>query len=299
MTDRFFDEAFLRKLETLALLYHRAATSQLQGERRSTKRGQSVEFSDFRPYTIGDDFRRIDWNAYARLDRLFIKLFVEEEDIIVHLLIDASRSMNWGQPAKLEYATRIAGALGYVALVKLDRVTASVIGNGSTAAGNHLPPRRGRRSALSLFSFLQVISTWDGLSSERGPESWLNTYAAGARQPGPLLLFSDLMDEGWYRGLNNLGGRGFEVSVIHVLSPDEVNPELSGDFKLIDSESHSEIDVTADFETLERYRRGLDEWQDTWRRFCRVRGMHYVPVVTSQPLEDLLFSRLPRQGVLK
>ena len=299
MVDRFFSEAFLRKLETLALLYHRVSTSQMQGERRSTKRGQSVEFSDFRPYTHGDDFRRIDWNAYARLERLFIKLFVEEEDLTVHLLIDASRSMNWGQPAKLEYATRIAGALGYVALVKLDRVTATVIGNGVSAVGCYLPPRRGRKSALSLFSFLQEISPESAPGNGKGPVSWLSAYAASARQPGPLLLLSDLMDDGWDRGLNSLGGRGFEVSIIHILSPDEVNPDLNGDFKLIDSESSSEVEITADYETLERYRQGLDNWQEKWRRYCRVRGMHYVPVVTSQPIEELLFARLPRQGVLK
>jgi len=300
MVDRFFNEAFLRKLETLALLYHRATASQLQGERRSTKRGQSIEFSDFRPYTHGDDFRRIDWNAYARLERLFIKLFIEEEDLTVHLIIDASRSMDWGQPSKLEYATQIAGALGYVALIKLDRVTATVLGNGGiSAASSYLPPKRGRKSALSLFSFLQAIITRTSPGNGKGPESWLNSYAAGARQSSPLLLFSDLMDEGWNRGLDSLGGRGFEVSIIHILSPDEVNPDLNGDFKLIDSESNSEVEITADYETLERYRRGLDDWQEMWRRYCRVRGMHYVPVITSQSLEDLLFTRLPRQGILK
>jgi uncharacterized protein (DUF58 family) len=299
MVDRFFSEAFLRRLETLALLYHRATTSQVQGERRSTKLGQSVEFSDFRPYTKGDDFRRIDWNAYARLERLFIKLFIEEEDLTVHLLIDASCSMDWGEPSKLEYAIKIAGALGYVALVKLDRVTATVIGNGASVAGSYLPPKRGRRSALSLFSFLQAISSQPAPGNGKSPESWLFSYAAGARQPGPLLLFSDLMDEGWNRGLNSLGGRSFEVSIIHILSPDEVNPDLNGDFKLIDSESNSEVEITADYETLERYRRGFDDWQENWRRYCQVRGMHYVPVVTSQALEELLFARLPRQGVLK
>jgi uncharacterized protein (DUF58 family) len=299
MVDRFFSEAFLRRLETLALLYHQATASQMQGERRSTKRGQSVEFSDFRPYTTGDDFRRIDWNAYARMERLFIKLFIEEEDLTVHLLIDASRSMDWGEPSKLEYVTKVAGALGYVALVKLDRVTASVIGNVSSVAGSYLPPKRGRRSALSLFSFLQAISYQLAPSNGKGLESWLLSYAARARQPGPLLLFSDLMDEGWNKGLNSLGGRGFEVSIIHVLSPDEVKPDLDGDFKLIDSESYSEVEITADYETLDRYRRGLDDWQESWRRYCQVRGMHYIPVVTSQPLEELLFARLPRQGIIK
>jgi uncharacterized protein (DUF58 family) len=110
-----FDEAFLRKLERIAILSKRAAAGQLQGERRSSKRGQSVEFADFRPYSSGDDFRRIDWNAYARLERFFIKLFIEEEDLTVHLLVDTSKSMDWGNPNKLEYAIRSAGALGYIA----------------------------------------------------------------------------------------------------------------------------------------------------------------------------------------
>ena len=106
---RLFDESFLRRLERLALIARHTSAGQMQGERRSPKRGQSVEFSDFRPYTTGDDFRRIDWNAYARLERFFIKLFVEEEDLAVHLLVDGSRSMNWGEPNKLAYAVRVAG----------------------------------------------------------------------------------------------------------------------------------------------------------------------------------------------
>ena len=298
-SERFFSEAFLRRLEALALFYHRATTSQMQGERRSTKRGQSVEFSDFRPYVPGDDFRRIDWNAYARLERLFIKLFVEEEDLTVHLLIDVSRSMDWGQPTKLDYATRVAGALGYVALVKLDRLTATALGNKLPTASSYFPPKRGKNAALSLFSFLQSLSSNPSAGNGKGPVSWLNSYAASVRNPGPLLLFSDLMDDGWRQGLNSLGGRGFEVSILHILSPDEVNPELAGDFKLIDSEIRSEVEITADFETLERYRQGLEAWQESWRRFCRSRGMHYVPIITSLPLEELLFAKLPRQGVLK
>src|SRR5574338_410224 len=131
MSERLFDEAFLRRLERLALVARRASIGQTQGERRSQKRGQSVEFADFRPYVMGDDFRRIDWNAYARLERFFIKLFVEEEDLSVHLLVDTSRSMNWGQPNKLWYATRIAGALSYIALAGLDRVTITGLGSSN------------------------------------------------------------------------------------------------------------------------------------------------------------------------
>jgi uncharacterized protein (DUF58 family) len=295
MAGLLFSESFLYKLERLALLSRRATAGQTQGERRSTKRGHSVEFSDFRPYVPGDDFRRIDWNAYARLERFFIKLFVEEEDLTVHLLIDTSRSMDWGEPNKLGYAVQAAASLGYVALVGLDRVTVTALGDKPV----QLPAVRGKSSALSLFDFLQNLPVASPSKNGRGPASWLGAYAANARRPGPVLLFSDLMDDGWQPGLNLLAGRGYDVSILHILSPDEANPDLSGDFRLLDSETDHSVEITADFETLERYRLGLDAWRGELRRFCNARGMHYMPVESSLPLEELLFAGLRRQGILK
>jgi uncharacterized protein (DUF58 family) len=276
---------------------------QLQGERRSPKRGQSVEFADFRPYASGDDFRRIDWNAYARLERFFIKLFVEEEDLTVHLLVDTSRSMDWGQPNKLWYAVRAAGALGYVALAGLDRVTVTALGDNGNGAVRYFAPRRGKGQALALFSFLKALTS-DG-PTHLAPR--LRAYAAAATQPGPLLLFSDLLDEGWAEGLRALASRGFEVTILHILAPDEVNPAAgawldggaSGDFKLLDVETGAEVEITADFDLLERYRDGLAAWQQELRHFCGTRGMHYVPVETWLPFEELLFAWLRQRGVLK
>lgn len=290
---RMFDEAFLRRLERLAVLSRRAMAGQLQGERRSPKRGQSVEFADFRPYTLGDDIRRIDWNAYARLERFFIKLFVEEEDLTVHLLLDASQSMAWGEPEKFSYAVRSAGALGYITLAGLDRLTASVLGGTKTDAP--LTPLRGKHNALKLFSYLQQIRSGGG--SQLGPR--LRAYAAGARQPGPLLLFSDLFDDGAQEGLRALAGRGFDVTVLHILSPDEIDPELSGDLRLRDIETGNEVEITADYDLLQRYRRGLEAWQQQLAEFCLARGINYVPLVTSIPIEEVLFALLRRQGVLR
>ena len=315
-TDRLFDEAFLRRLERLAILSRRAMAGQLQGERRSPKRGQSVEFADYRPYAPGDDFRRIDWNAYARLERFFIKLFVEEEDLTVHLLVDTSRSMDWGQPNKLWYAVRAAGALGYVALAGLDRVTVTTLGASTdqqiSKSTNQqvvddslvcFPPRRGKGQALALFSFLQSLTS--GGKTHLSPR--LRAYASAATQPGPLLLLSDLLDDGWAEGLRALASRGFEVTVLHILAPDELNPETSewlggastGDFKLLDIETGAEVEITADFDLLERYRDGLAAWQEELRHFCGARGMHYVPIETSLPFEELLFAWLRQRGVLK
>jgi uncharacterized protein (DUF58 family) len=293
--NKLFDEAFLRKLERLAILSRRAMAGQLQGERRSPKRGQSVEFADFRPYAAGDDFRRIDWNAYARLERFFIKLFVEEEDLTVHLLLDTSRSMNWGTPNKLWYAVRAAGALGYVALVGLDRVTIKALGDNPNGNGGYFAPHRGKQQAMALFAFLQTLHA-DGRTN-LGPR--LRAYAAASIQPGPLLLFSDLMDDGWADGLQALAARGFEVTVLHTLSPDEANPELAGDLKLLDVETGAEVEITADYEMLQRYHDGLASWRQELRQFCGARGIHYVPVVTSLPFEQLLFALLRQRGVLR
>ena len=299
--ERFFNETFLRRLEQLAILSRRAMAGQMQGERRSSKRGQSVEFSDFRPYAMGDDFRRIDWNAYARLERFFIKLFVEEEDLTVHLLVDVSRSMDWGAPNKLHYALRAAGALGYVALVGLDRVTVTALGHpGARSGTGYLAPLRGKRQALALFDFLQNLAR----SATRSPRQSalaprLRAYAAAITRPGPLVLLSDLMDDGWADGLRALASRGFEVSVLHVLSPDEIDPGLEGDLKLRDVESGVEVEITADFDLLQRYRDGLAGWQEELRGFCNARGMHYAPVETCMPLDELLFAWLRQRGVLK
>ena len=302
-----FDEPFLRKLERLAVLSRRAMAGQMQGERRSPKRGQSVEFADFRPYAPGDDIRRIDWNAYARLERFFLKLFVEEEDLTIHLLIDTSRSMDWGQPNKLWYATRTAGALGYVALAGLDRVTATALGTENGSAG-YFAPHRGKQQAFAFFQFLSGLQS---NSTVNLPVS-LTRYAARARQPGPLILISDLFDTtsqpaNLPSALNTLAARGVEVTLLHTLAPDEVNPDtaawlntgLGGDFKLLDSETGAEVEITADYDLLQRYRDGLAAWQEELRRFCGARGMHYVPVETSVPLEELLFAWLRRQGVLR
>jgi len=294
----FFSEDFLRRLERLALAARHAMPGQTQGERRSPKRGQSVEFADFRPYVAGDDFRRIDWNAYARLERFFIKLFVEEEDLTVHFLIDNSRSMDWGEPNKLRFATQVAGALGYIALVGLDRVTVTPVGGNGRRELNAFPPSRGKRQALALFSYLQSLqSAQNGAAPD--PAAQLRTYAAAQHRAGVLVLLSDLLHDGWLEGLRALASRGFEIHVIHILSPDELSPELTGDLKLVDIEDNSEIEITADYDLLARYRRELADWQENIHQFCHSRSISYIPVASTLPLDELLFAWLQRQGVVR
>ena len=156
MAAALLEPALLRRLESLALLVRRAVSGQMGGERRSRRRGQSVEFADFRNYTPGDDFRLIDWNAYARLDRFMLRLFVAEEELPLNLFLDMSGSMDWGTPNKAATARRLAGAIAYVALAALDRVRLTVFAEGPTSGG---APYRGRRAAAELFARLQSFPT--------------------------------------------------------------------------------------------------------------------------------------------
>jgi uncharacterized protein (DUF58 family) len=297
MPTQLFTEEFLQRLERLSLAVRKATLGQTQGERRSPRRGQSVEFADFRPYVSGDDFRRIDWNAYARLERFFIKLFVEEEDLTLHFIIDASASMRWGQPDKLHSAVQSAGALGYIALTGLDRITAAAL--GCSARGSIFPPQRGKRQALAFFTFLQGLETLPPAPGKPDPLRALQAYSASVARPGPLVLFSDLMDDNWQPGLRALAGRGFEISLVHILAPDEIEPHLAGDFKLLDSEDHAALEISADYELLSRYQRERSAWQAEWQRFCSARQISYIPISTTLPLDELLFAHLQRKGVLR
>src|SRR5881392_946594 len=157
----------LRRLEALAVIVRRAVSGQMGGERRSRKRGQSVEFADFRNYTPGDDFRLIDWNAYARLDRFMLRLFVAEEELPLSLFVDLSGSMDWGKPNKAETARRLAGAIAYVALAALDRVRLTIFADGPTSGG---APYRGRRAAAQLFARIQSFPVGGATDYDRPHE---------------------------------------------------------------------------------------------------------------------------------
>jgi uncharacterized protein (DUF58 family) len=284
------EPTFLAQLDRLALVSRRMRAGQMQGERRSPKRGASVEFADFRTYAPGDDLRRVDWNAYARLERLFLKLFVAEEDLTVHLLLDASESMAWGKPGKWPYACRLAAALGYVTLVGMDRVTAAGLGNKPSS----FRPQRGKRQTLTWFNWLSGLET----GGEIDPAAALRDYVARTRYPGPLLLISDLLGPGWESGLHALAGHRFEMTVLHLLSPQEVSPSLEGDLRLVDSENGTSVEITADYDLLQRYRARLSAWQDHLRQRCAAAGAHYIFIETTMPLEELVLAYLRRYDVI-
>ncbi|EFO80165.1 protein of unknown function DUF58 [Oscillochloris trichoides DG-6] len=286
------DPSFLRKLDRLSLITRRAMRGELQGERRSPRRGASVEFADFRPYASGDDIRQIDWNLYARAERFYLKLFVAEEELNLHLLIDTSASMDWGEPNKLRYAQQLAAALGYIALSNLDRVSVHAIGTGSAQS---LSGVRGKRGAIPLFNFMQNLQA--GGTTQLAQRC--RQYVMNVRNPGPLLLCSDLLDPNWREALTALTTRPFEVTVMHILAPQELNPELEGEFKLNDAEGGPSIEVSADSSLLERYRANLAAWQREVESYCNGRNMTYVAIDTALPVEELVISQLRSRRVVR
>jgi uncharacterized protein (DUF58 family) len=277
---------FLAQLERLTLLSRRAFRGRVKGERRSPRKGISVEFSDYRPYGVGDDIRYVDWNVYARLDRLYLKLFVDEEDLCLHLLVDGSASMAFGEPSKLEYASRLAAGLGFVGLVNLERVGVGVL-RERVAEG--FAPARGRGQVLPLIEFLRRLRPGGGTSLNDG----LAAYALRAREAGLAVLVSDLMDPGGYeRGLKGLLERGFDVHVIHVLAADEVSPSFGGDLRLTDAETGELRDLTLDGEALRTYQQRLRDFLERAEQFCRANEISYYRAVTETPVEEFMLRQL-------
>lgn len=296
-----FDETTRRKLEQLMLAASKVRAGAIKGERRSTKRGTSIEFADYRDYIPGDDLRRVDWNVYARLDRPLTKLFEDEEDLAVHLILDASASMDYparegegGDPAthKFDYARRLIAGLGTISLTTNDRLAITALGGDAARFG----PVRGRAYGGRLLQFMSSIRA-GGLVDLNAA---LKDYALTALRPGLCLIVSDLFaPSGILDGLNALVGKGFEVAVLHVLSPEEVEPPLTGDLRLVDSETGAFQEVTIDASMRELYMRRLDAWREELGAVCRKRGAHFVPVVTNYAWEKVILYDLRRLGLVK
>jgi uncharacterized protein (DUF58 family) len=280
----FLTPEFLARLERLSLVSRRQSRGRVQGERRSPRRGHSVEFVDYRPYGVGDDLRYVDWNIFGRLDRLHVKLFLDEQDLRVHLLLDASASMGFGD--KLAYAVRLAAALGFVALANLERVGVGVL-RERVAEG--WPATRGRSQFINLIEFLSRVQA----GGSTGVGAGLLDYALRSRERGLALVISDLLDPAGYEsGLRALAERRFDVHVVHVLAPEEIAPSFGGDLRLIDSESGDICELTLDGEALRAYRRRLQAFLDGAEAFCRSREIGYRRVVTDTPVEDFMLSEL-------
>lgn len=311
-------------LDQLDFSSTRLFSGKLQGERRSKSRGRSVEFEDYRQYVAGDDLRHIDWNVLARLDRFFIKIFQEEQDLALHLVLDASASMDAGNPNKLLFAQRLAMALGYLGLVNNNRVMMTIFG---AAEIHRLEPIRSSRNVQRLARFLIDKTFSSPQSQSQAPSqttapvsftSALKVIAAARSGRGILVLLSDLLiPEGYREGLGTLaalaasgfGPGGWDATIIQTLAPGELDPlteldgsndrVLLGDLRLTDAESGRACEVTITADLVKRYLARLDAYQRDLHAFAVARGMSHIVTPTSTDIPALILGDLRRTGMVK
>lgn len=282
----------LGKLERMELVSRKIFRGRMKGERRSKRKGQSVEFADFRNYSSGDDLRFIDWNLYARLDRLYLKLFLEEEDLHFYCLIDDSLSMDFGNPSKLWVAKQIAAALGYIGLCRGDRVkVGSLSGSDGTA-----PALRGRASLARLLGAL------NGIEATQVPPMFdaVKKFCLRNTGKGIIVLVTDLMDKsGFEAALKMLVAREMDIYVVHLLSPEEISPVLQGDLKLVDCEDGDIREISVSSHLLKRYHSTLNAFIDHAKSFCNKRSIAYVPARSDQAVELLVNQYLRQRGLVR
>ena len=282
----FFDAEFLQKLERLRLIAKRLSWAGAKGEHPSSRKGFSLEFSDYRRYQRGDDLRYVDWNIYRRLDRLLLKVFTAEEDMNVYLLLDTSRSMAEGAPAKIDYAKKIAAALGYIGLKNLDRV-----GGASFSSALHAPLTlgRGRKQILSLFRFLNHMSC-DG---ETRLGTTVHTFANLFPHRGLVVVISDLFEpDGWRAALEELANKKYQLLVIHVVDERELDPASSGDVMMRDVENGRERRFVVDAQLRRRFQEELAGYFKEIETVCAARGIDYLRTTTQVPFDEFVLQTL-------
>jgi uncharacterized protein (DUF58 family) len=291
LTD-LLDVRFMAALDRLDVTSRKILQGKLRGERQSKRRGTGVEFADHRQYAAGDDVRFLDWNIYGRLDQLFLKLFLEEQDLSLHVLVDASASAATGDPPKHMMMRRLAAALVYVGLVNNNRVSLCTFADGLMG---RLVNMRGRRHLGAMAEFLLAAPAEGVTDFEKSCRQW----AAGRAGSGVTVVLSDFLFKGGYEsGLKRLAGGRYDLFVVHVLSPQERSPDFTGDLSLVDVEDADISEVTITGALLEHYRRNLAAYCQGLREFCARRGATYVLTDSAQPVDRLVLEHLRRQRLL-
>jgi len=278
----------LARLEALQIGTRRRLAGHFAGEHRSSRHGSSPDFADYRQYHPGDDFRRIDYFLYARLDVLLLKLYEAEDDLHLRLLVDTSASMAVG--GKLDMATRVAAALGFVALTRRDPVSVHTFPLQRAA-----PRFAGRGAVPALFSHLSSLEA-------TGDTAFAAAVSSLLARPGPAgltVVISDLLTEEWEGALSRLPSRGGDVMVVHVLAAEELTPSLVGDLELVDREGGGRVVVSLAADTIKEYEQATAAWLERVRGRCAQVGAAYVRILAEDDLETALLGTWRREGVLR
>jgi uncharacterized protein (DUF58 family) len=284
-----FDDRFLKTLEHLHMVSRKVFAGNLRAERRTRKVGSGIEFADHRTYARGDDFRYIDWNLYGRIDKLLLRLFEEEEDLHIYILVDCSDSMAIGTPPKMHYAMKVAAALTYIGLANLDRV--AIIPFGDKLLGR-LPPARGKNRIHRVFEFLRTCD----IGGKTELAECAKTFVTQNKRRGMVVVISDFYDpDGFEEGINTLRYNKFEPFVLQVYDQREADPQLHGDLALVDCETGDLREVTVSRSLLDAYKREHLRYCEELETFCTKRALPFFRTTTAIPFEELIL-RIFRSG---
>ena len=287
-----FDKSYYDRLSRLKIAIDKKSSAYMQGSRKSNRKGSSAEFSDFREYMPGDDMRAIDWNAYARLDRLYIKEYMEEKESTLHFFLDLSKSMDYGEgKKKSELAGELTAALSYISLLNQDRVIV-------TDAGN---PSRRHKASGGKTGFRNLESFLEKTGSSEPADIYGAIKGFGRMDPGMTVIVSYFMNEALTSGdteefsqmLKYLRFMKQKPVVIQVLAKEELDIELTGTCNLVDSEDeNSKIRVTMDSQTIEMYKKGLNAFTGAIRHVCEKNGATYHMCSTAVSFDKIIFEEL-------
>ena len=287
-----FDQDFLRRLEYLDVVARTILSGRLRADRISMRRGTSVEFEDYRNYSVGDDLRYLDWNIYGRLEALFLKLYKEEENLHLTVLLDQSESMRFGSPDKFLHARQVAAALAYIGMSNLDDAAVLPFGND---LGDGTKRLRGKGQVRQLFEFLEELPT----AGETDMRRSFRRFIGLQRRRGVVVVLSDLYDrDGVIPALRYLKSRRHDVYVIHVMDQEEVDPPLRGDLRLVDSENGTHRDITVTDALRRRYKEAFDGHAKNVESYCRGSETGYVRALTQVPFDALVLKILKRGGLV-
>lgn len=292
-TSPLLEPEFLNKLEQLELVSKKIFVGRMKGERKSKRRGSSVEFADHRQYSVGDDLRHIDWNVYGRLDKLFLKLFLEEEDLHFYTLLDTSLSMDFGEPTKLHYGKQVAAALAFIGLVNHDRVMLDTFSSGLDAGMNSV---RGRSQMYRVVGYLDKLAA----SGASDLTAAVKSFAIKHAGKGVVVIISDFLDKrGYEPALRYLLARNMDIYVVHVLSQEEVEPEIVGDLRLVDAEDDDVAEITVSAPLLRRYKENLNAFVGGMKEWCTKRGITYIFTTNQNPFDKLILNYLRERGLVR
>lgn len=285
---KLIDSKIVKKIELLSVNPSLSSDKGNSGQRKSKGHGNSMEFSDFREYFPGDDIRKIDWNIYGRFEKLFIKLFREEREVLFNIIIDNSVSMDFGQPTKLEIAKQLAALLSYIILNNEDRVKIYYMNDGVL---NNTENFKSKNNFFNLVKSLENIS----IQNDKFSSKILNSDF----KSGVSIYMSDFYDVDALKSIKYLNYKSQRIVLLQTMSDEELNPKENGEIRLIDSENASYKDLKVSGKIIDIYKEKLGELIELFKTSAKATSGYHILVPTNLSIDEILFKKMVNLGLLR